>query len=370
MIPLVDLKAQVATLRAELDAAMRGVVDETAFILGPAVEKFEKAFARYIGVKHCVCVNSGTAALQLALMAAGVGRGDEVLTSPASFFASAEAISLAGATPLFCDVEPDTLNLDPARIAAALTPRTRAIVPVHLYGQAADMKPILELARARNLVVIEDACQAHGASYRLGSDERRCGALGLAGAFSFYPGKNLGAFGEGGAVTTDDDALAQRVRLLRDHGSPEKYRHSVVGYNYRMEGLQGAVLGVKLPHLDRWNAARARLARRYGERLRGVGDLQLPVERDHGRACWHLYAVRTAARDRVFTKFAAANIARAIHYPIPIHLQEAYAGLGHRAGAFPVTEEAAGKLLSLPLYPELTDAQQDQVIDAVQAAFT
>lgn len=365
MIPLVDLKAQVATIRGELDQAMRAIVDETAFILGPAVDKFEKAFAQYIGVKHCVCVNSGTAALQLALMAAGVGAGDEVLTSPASFFASAEAISLAGATPMFCDVERDTLNLDAARIEGALTPRTKAIVPVHLYGQSADMKPILEIARRRNLIVVEDACQAHGATY----GDRRCGSLGRAAAFSFYPGKNLGAFGEGGAVTTDDDALAQRVRLLRDHGSPEKYKHVAVGYNYRMEGLQGAVLGVKLQHLDRWNAARAQLARRYGERLRGVGDLLLPVEKSHGRACWHLYPVRTAHRERVFARFAEAGIARAIHYPIPIHLQEAYATLGHRPGSFPVTEAAAAQLLSLPLYPELTEAQQDRVVEAVQAAF-
>jgi dTDP-4-amino-4,6-dideoxygalactose transaminase len=292
-----------------------------------------------------------------------------VLTSPASFFASAEAISLAGAVPTFSDVLSDTLNLDPALIERAIGPRTRAIVPVHLYGQAADMKPILEIARRRDLIVIEDACQAHGASYTLDGNSRACGSMGRAAAFSFYPGKNLGAFGEGGAITTDDDALAQRARLLRDHGSPEKYKHTVVGYNYRMEGIQGAVLGVKLPHLDRWNDARRTLARRYSERLAGVGDLQLPVERDYGRSCWHLYPVRTAARERVFARFAEAQIARAIHYPIPIHLQDAYASLGLRAGSFPVAERAATQLLSLPLYPELSEAQQDRVIDAVAATF-
>ena len=369
MIPLVDLKANTASLRAELDAAIRAVVDETAFILGPAVEKFERAFASFIGVKHCVCVNSGTAALQLALMGAGVEPGKEVLTSPASFFASAEAISLTGATPTFCDVSPDTLNLDPELIERAITPRTVAIVPVHLFGQAADMTPILEIARRRNLLVIEDACQAHGATYRLDGVERRCGSLGRAAAFSFYPGKNLGAFGEGGAITTDDPALAQRARLLRDHGSAEKYKHAIVGYNYRLEGIQGAVLGVKLPHLPRWNEARRRLAHRYQERLAGVGDLVMLTERDYGTSAWHLFPVRTAARERIFEKFAAANIARAIHYPIPIHLQEAYAGLGLRAGSFPVAERAAQTLLSLPLYPELTDDQQEQVIEAVRAAF-
>jgi len=365
MIPLVDLKANIAPLRAELDAAMRQVVDDTAFILGPAVERFEKAFAAYIGVKHCVGVQSGTAALQLAFLARGIGPGDEVITVPSSFFATAEAISLTGARPVFVDVEPDTLNLDVSQLERAITPKTRAIVPVHLFGQSADLAPILEIATRHGLPVFEDACQAHGASY----GEKRCGSLGLAGAFSFYPGKNLGAFGEGGAITTDDDELAMKCRRLRDHGSPEKYRHTLVGFNYRLEGLQGAVLSVKLPHLDRWNDARRRLAQRYDEKLKGVGDLQLPTVRAYGRPVFHLYAVQSAARDRVFASFEKAGVARAIHYPIPIHLQEAYAGLGHGRGSFPVSEKAAERLLSLPLFPELTDAQQDVVIDAVRSAF-
>lgn len=365
MIPLVDLRAQLAPIREELDTAVRGVIDETAFILGPAVEKFEKAFAEYVGVPHCVGVNSGTAALQLALMAAGVGPGDEVITTPATFFATAEAISLASAKPVFVDVEPDTLNLDATKLEAAITKRTRAIVPVHLYGQAADLRPILEVAKHHNLLVVEDACQAHGATY----EGKRVGSLGVAAAFSFYPGKNLGAMGEAGAVTTADDGIATRIRHLRDHGSPEKYRHTMVGYNYRIEGIQGAVLGVKLKYLDGWNERRRVLAKRYLEELRGVGDLELPTERSYGKPVWHLFTVRSARREKVFEHFKKVHIACAIHYPIPIHLQEAYVGLGHKAGDFPISEKAAKQTLSLPLYPELTEAQQGQVIDAIRVAF-
>jgi dTDP-4-amino-4,6-dideoxygalactose transaminase len=365
MIPLVDLKANLASIRAEVDVAIRKVIDDTAFILGPAVERFEHDFAAYIGVKHAIGVQSGTAALQLILLAAGIGPGDEVITVPASFFATAEAISLTGARPCFVDVEPDTLNMDPSLLEAAIGPKTRAIIPVHLYGQASAMDKIGEIARRRGIPVIEDACQAHGATF----GSQKVGSIGLAGAFSFYPGKNLGAFGEGGAVTTNDDQLAAKIRRLRDHGSSEKYRHSMVGFNYRLEGIQGAVLGVKLRHLDKWNEARGRLAARYAEKLRGVGDLQLPVDRKLGRHVFHLYAVRSVSRERIFASFAERNIARASHYPIPIHLQEAYVGLGHGKGSFPVAEAAAAATFSLPLYPELTDAQQDQVVEAVVAAF-
>ena len=365
MIPLVDLKANLASIRAEVDVAIRKVIDDTAFILGPAVEGFERDFAAYLGVKHAVGVQSGTAALQLILLGMGIGPGDEVITAPSSFFASAEAISLTGARPVFADVEPDTLNLDPAKLEAAIGPATRAIVPVHLYGQSADMKAIGAIAARRGIPVVEDACQAHGATF----GEQKVGGIGFAGAFSFYPGKNLGAFGEGGAVTTNNDELAAKIRRLRDHGSPEKYRHSMVGFNYRLEGIQGAVLGVKLKHLDRWNDARRRLAARYDQKLRGVGDLILPVDRKHGRHVYHLYAVRSPSRERIFARFAERNIARASHYPIPIHLQEAYAGLGLGKGSFPVAEAAAAQTFSLPLYPELTEAQQDQVVEAVQSAF-
>jgi dTDP-4-amino-4,6-dideoxygalactose transaminase len=359
MIPLVDLKANLAPLRAEIDAAIAGVIDNTAFILGPAVENFEKSFADYLGVKHCIGVDSGTAALHLILVALGIGPGDEVITAPSSFFATAEAISLAGAKPMFADVEPDTLNIDFKKIE--ITPKTKAVIPVHLYGQAADLDNIAKLG----IPIIEDACQAHGAT--LGA--RKLGSIGVAGAFSFYPGKNLGAFGEGGAITTNDDALAAKLKRLRDHGSPEKYRHTEVGFNYRLDGIQGAVLRVKLPHLDRWNQSRANLAARYHQRLECVGDLILPRDAGRGRHAWHLYTVRSAFREKIFQQFAKYNIARAIHYPIPIHLQPAYAHLAHKPGEFPVAEAAAAQTFSLPLYPELSDAQQDQVVDAVLSAF-
>jgi dTDP-4-amino-4,6-dideoxygalactose transaminase len=365
VIPLVDLPAHHAPIRAELDAAIRRVVDQAAFCLGPAVTGFEEAFAHYVGVRHCIGVQSGTAALQLALLAAGVGPGDEVVTAPTSFFATAEAISLVGARPIFADVDDATLNLDPTRLEAVIGPRTKAVIPVHLYGQAAPMDPILALATRRALTVIEDACQAHGATYR----GRRLGSLGRAGCFSFYPSKNLGAFGEGGAITTDDDGLAARARLLRDHGSAEKYRHATVGFNYRLEGIQGAVLAVKLPYLDAWNDARRRLATRYREQLAGVGDLRLPVERPDGRHVYHLFVVRSAARESILERFAARAIARAIHYPIPIHLQKAYQDLGYGPGSFPIAEAAAREVLTLPLYPELTAEQQDHVVAAIREAF-
>jgi dTDP-4-amino-4,6-dideoxygalactose transaminase len=361
MIPLADLKSQIAPIRAELDAAIKAVIDDAAFILGPAVEHFERAFASHVGVKHCVGVSSGTAALQLALLARGIGPGDEVVTTPMSFFATAEAISLTGATPVFADVEADTLNIDPARIEAAITPRTRAILPVHLFGQAASMGPILEIARRRGLDVVEDACQSHGATY----GERKLGSLGVAGCFSFYPGKNLGAFGEGGAIVTSDDALAAKARELRDHGSPEKNRHTRVGYNYRLDGIQGAVLGVKLRYLEGWNEARRALAARYRQLLAGLAGVEPLAERAHGRHVYHLFVVRSARRGRIFEAFAERDIARAVHYPVPVHLQEAYAGLGQRRGSLPVSERAADEVLSLPVYPELSHAQQDEVVDAI-----
>jgi len=363
MIPLVDLKAQIAPIRQELDRAMATIVDETAFVLGPAVDKFEKAFATFIGTKHCVTVNSGTAALHLALLGLGIAPGDEIITVPSSFFATAEAISLAGARPVFVDVERDTLNMDVSKLERAITPRTRAIVPVHLFGQSADLTPIQAIADAHKLVVVEDACQAHGATY----GTKRVGSIGRAGCFSFYPGKNLGAFGEGGAVTTDDDALAASIRRLRDHGSPEKYLHSVVGFNARLEGIQGAVLGVKLPYLEGWNAKRRSHAARYRELLKGV-DVELMAERSYGTPVYHLFVARSPKRDAIFKVFADRGIARAIHYPKPIHLQEAYAGLGLGVGSFPVAEAAANEILSLPLYPELTSDQQQQVVDALATA--
>jgi dTDP-4-amino-4,6-dideoxygalactose transaminase len=364
LIPLIDLRAQIEPLRDALDAAIRSVVDRAEFTLGPDVERFEQDFARYLGVAHCIGVQSGTAALEIALRAAGVGLGDEVVTTPLSFFATAEAISLVGAHPVFADVDPETLTLDPVRLEAAITARCKAIVPVHLYGQAAAMAPILAVAAERGVCVIEDACQAHGAIY----GERRVGSLGLAGCFSFYPSKNLSAFGEGGAVTTNDGALAARARAVRDHGQSVKGRHTTLGLNGRLEAIQAAVLGVKLPHLDDWNAVRRALAARYRERLAGLDNLRPVGERSDGRHVYHLFVVRSSRRDRIAERCAARGIACARHYALPIHLQEAYRHLRLAPGSFPVAEAAAREVLSLPLYPELTHAQQDRVIDAVAEA--
>lgn len=365
MIPLVDVKANNASLEGELEAAVSNVVREAAFILGPAVERFERAFAEYLGVKHVLGLQSGTAALQLALLAKGIGRGDEVVIPAMTFFATGEAVSLTGATPVFVDVDPVTLTMDVAELESAVTSATKAIVPVHLYGQAANLGAIGEVAAKRGIPVIEDACQAHGASW----NGRKVGSIGDAAAFSFYPGKNLGCWGEGGALATNDDALAAKVRLLRDHGSPKKYEHAVIGFNYRMEGIQGAVLGVKLPHLDGWNARRRALAKRYSDALARVGDLVLPVARNEESHVWHLYSVRTRRREKVFASFEKHGIARAIHYPTPLHLLDAYRGLGVLEGAYPVSEAAGRDSLSLPLYPELDEAKQDAVIAAVKEAF-
>lgn len=362
-IPLVDVRAQNEAIRGDLDGALKSVIDKGAFILGPAVEQFETKFARYVGVKYCVGVQSGTAALHLALLALGIKSGDEVLTAPSSFFATAEAIALCGAKPRFCDVNATTLNIEPSKIEAAITPMTKAIVPVHLYGQASDMNPIVAIAKRHNLLIIEDAAQAHGTTYR----GQRVGSIGDAGCFSFYPGKNLGAFGEGGCVTTNDAALAARIRLLRDHGSPEKYRHILVGFNYRMEGIQGAVLNVKLAHLDRWNEKRRALAKRYREMLQDKPGIRMLQEKDYGQHVYHLFVVEVENRKKVFESFAAHGIAQAIHYPTPLHLCEAFCDLPYSAGSFPIVEQASKRILSLPLYPELTETHQDEVVEALTA---
>ncbi|HEX8458766.1 MAG TPA: DegT/DnrJ/EryC1/StrS family aminotransferase [Pyrinomonadaceae bacterium] len=366
MIPFVDLQAQYRAIKGEVDEAIGRVLENAAFILGREVEAFETAFAEYLGARFCVGVSSGTAAIQLAVTACGAGAGDEVIVPANTFFATAEAVSTAGAVPVFVDADPVSYNIDANRIEAAITERTRAIIPVHLYGQAADLDPIFALAARHNLVVIEDAAQAHGATYK----DRRVGARGRANCFSFYPGKNLGAYGEGGAVVTDDAEVARRVRLLRDHGSERKYRHEIVGYNFRLEGLQGAVLGVKLKHLDRWNELRRAHAARYRELLSGLcdeGALVLPREMDDARHVYHLYVVQTGARDALQQHLAAADIQTGIHYPVPVHLQPAYSSLGHRAGDFPVAERLAERVLSLPMYPELTAAQIERVAERVRS---
>ena len=363
-VPFVDLQAQYRSIKAEVDAAVQRVLDTSAFILGREVESFERAFAEYVGAEFCVGVSNGTAAIQLALTACGVGGDDEVIVPANTFFATAEAVSTAGATPVFVDCDADSYNIDASKIEAAITPRTRAVIPVHLYGRPADLDAIFRVAERHNLIVVEDAAQAHGARYK----GRRVGPLGLAGCFSFYPGKNLGAYGEGGAVVTNDADVARRVRLLRDHGSELKYRHEIVGYNSRLEGIQGAVLGVKLPRLDRWNDARRAHAARYRELLaplEDAGHLTLPRESRDAESVYHLFVIQTDARDALQRFLSAAGVQTGIHYPVPIHMQPAYASLGHEEGDFPEAERQARRLLSLPMFAELTDRQIKYVADAL-----
>jgi dTDP-4-amino-4,6-dideoxygalactose transaminase len=361
-IPLVDLQAQYATIRDEVDAAMQAVLDQAAFIMGPQVAEFEAAYADYCGTAHCVGVSSGTAALELVLHALNIGPGDEVITVAHTFIATAEAISAVGATPVFVEIDSHTYNMDPAALNAAITPRTQAVMPVHLYGQPAEMGAIGEIADAYGLAVIEDAAQAHGASLH----GKRTGQLGHAACFSFYPGKNLGAYGDAGAVVTNDAALAEKVRLLRNHGRRSKYVHEVKGFGERLDTLQAAVLLTKLGHLEAWTAARRRLAQRYHAGLAATG-LILPAVAAHAEPVWHLYVVRTPQRDALADYLAAQGIQTGVHYPLPLHLQPAYAELDYGIGSLPVSEQVANDCLSLPIYPEMTDDQQQHVIDAVAA---
>jgi dTDP-4-amino-4,6-dideoxygalactose transaminase len=357
VIPLVDLGMQYRGLKPELDAAVLQVLDSSQFILGERVAAFEREFAAYCNVRHAVGLNSGTSALHLALLAAGVGPGDEVITTPMTFVATAAAITYTGARPVFVDVDPVRWTIEPARIEKAITAHTKAILPVHLHGRLADMEPILSLADAHGLAVIEDAAQAHGAEAK----GRRAGSIGDLGCFSFYPGKNLGACGEAGAVVTNNSQLADTVRLLRDWGQASKYHHVIKGYNYRMEGIQGAVLGVKLRHLEDWTEARCRHARSYDQRLLREPGIQTPAVLPGERHVYHVYAVRARERDALRERLARANIATGIHYPVPVHLQPAYADLGYLTGAFPIAERLAAETLSLPIYPELTEDQIERI---------
>ncbi|HEY3176844.1 MAG TPA: DegT/DnrJ/EryC1/StrS family aminotransferase [Candidatus Polarisedimenticolia bacterium] len=360
-VPLVDLKAQHAAIRSEIDDAIQGVIESASFVGGPRVAAFEAAFASFCRAPHAVGVGNGTDALVLALKTCGVS-GGEVVTAPNSFVATAEAITLAGATPVFADVDPDTLTLSPERLEEALTERTRAIVPVHLYGQTADMDPILRIARSRGLAVIEDACQAHGAEYH----GRRAGTLGDAAAFSFYPGKNLGACGDAGAVVTADAALAARVRMVRNHGRTGKYDHAVEGINSRLDAIQAAILSAKLPHLERWNAARRELAALYREALADVDGIAPTVEAPGRRHVYHLFVVRTVRRDELLASLRSRGIDAGVHYPIPLHRLEAYRRLDLPIGSFPVAEAASREVLSLPMFPEMTHDQVLGVCGAVR----
>jgi dTDP-4-amino-4,6-dideoxygalactose transaminase len=362
MIPLLDLKAQYASLKGEIDTAVLGVLASAQYVLGDEVARFEQEFADYCGTKHAVAVNTGTSALHLALLALGVGPGDEVITVPFTFVATASAICYTGATPVFVDVEPVTLTMDPAKLEAAITPRTKAIMPVHLYGQMADMDAIKAVAERHGLPIIEDACQAHGAEYK----GHRAGSIGALGCFSFYPGKNLGACGEGGIAVTNSDEHAKMLRMLRDWGQEQRYHHVLKGFNYRMDGIQGAILRVKLRHLEDWTEARRAHATRYSVLLRGIGNVKTPVEAANRRHVYHVYAVRTPDRDGLQRALLAEGIQSGLHYPVPVHLQKAHADLGHKVGDFPVSEAASREVLSLPIYPEMTSRQVEQVVAAVE----
>jgi dTDP-4-amino-4,6-dideoxygalactose transaminase len=361
LIPFLDLKAQYLQIKPEVDAAVARAIESTQFVLGPEVGAFEKRFADYCNVGHCSAVNSGTSALHLALLAAGVGPGDEVITVSMTFIATAAAVLYSGAKPVFVDVDPVTWTMDPALIEAAITPRTRAILPVHLHGLTADMDPITEIARRRGLVVIEDAAQAHGAEYK----GRRAGSIGDFGCFSFYPGKNLGAFGEGGAVVTDRQDLAKRISLLRDWGQEAKYNHVIAGYNYRMDGIQGAVLNVKMNYIESWTEARRSVAAEY-DRLLTKLPFGRPRPPTHSRHVYHVYAIGLPRRDEALKTLQEAGIGAGIHYPVPVHLQKAYANLGYRAGDLPVTEKLANRFLSLPIYPELKPEQVAEVVTRLE----
>ena len=386
-VPFLDLVTPHQELESELLAVVKKAFSNAGFIGGPMVESFEREFAAFCDAKHCVGVNSGTDALRFAFMAADVQPGDIIVTVPNTFIATTEAISQAGAKIAFVDVHEQTYTMDPEKlreyletrcdfdskngklIERASKHRVAGIVPVHLYGQMADMDPILELARKYNLFVVEDACQAHGAQYFSKKENawKRAGSMGIAAAFSFYPGKNLGACGEGGAITTNDEAMAKRMKMIRDHGQAKKYYHDIEGYNGRLDSIQAGWLSVKLPHLAKWNDSRRKLAHRYHEMFADVKDsLILPVEASWTKGVYHLYVVRVQDREAFQARLAEAGIGTGIHYPIPLHQQKAYENLGYKTGDFPVTERLAGEIVSLPMFPQLSNSQQDEVVTAVR----
>jgi dTDP-4-amino-4,6-dideoxygalactose transaminase len=351
-VPYFDLTAQYSVIRDEIRDAFDRVCQKAAFILGEEVEHFERSFADYCGVKHCIALNSGTSALHLALLSAGIGPGDEVITTANTFIATVEAICYTGAKPVFADIDPATANIDPKEVEKAVTPRTRAIIPVHLYGRPADLDAITEIANRNRLLVIEDACQAHGARY----NEKPVGGFGHSAAFSFYPGKNLGAYGEGGALTTDDDEVAKLVRALRSHGETTRYFHKYIGYNYRMDGFQGAVLNVKLRHLDEWTAKRRKFAALYRELLSDA-NVRIPEDSPDADCVYHLFVVYVENREQVRAELEKRGVQTAVHYPKPVHLQEAFADLGFGTGTLPHTERACERVMSMPLFPEMTEEQ-------------
>jgi dTDP-4-amino-4,6-dideoxygalactose transaminase len=361
-VPFLDLKAQYKAIKDEVHAAINDVMENTAFAGGPFVAKFEQEFAKFCDCKHAVGVGNGTDALWLSLIALGIKPGDEVITVPNTFIATAEAISLAGAKPVFVDILEETNNMNPALIEAAITKKTKAIIPVHLFGQPADMDPIMTIAGKHGLYVIEDACQAHGAEYK----GKKAGSIGNTGAFSFYPGKNLGAYGEAGAVVTNDDAIVEKMRMFRDHGQAKKYYHGMIGWNARMDGIQGAVLHVKLKYLQGWNDSRRKNAQQYSELLSAVKDVMPPRQAEYAKHIYHIYAIRIKQREKLMAHLTAKGIACGIHYPIPLHLQDAYRFLNLGVGSFPIAEKCAAEYLSLPMYPELTSEQINYVAKEIK----
>jgi dTDP-4-amino-4,6-dideoxygalactose transaminase len=360
-VPYFDLPAQIKSIRPELEAAIARTLDSCGFCLGPEVTQFEKAFASYCGNRFCIGFNSGTSALHVALRLLDIGPGDEVITTPFTFIATSWAIVYVGAKPVYVDIDPATMNLDPALLSRAITPRTKAVMPVHLYGHPADMGPIRDICERRGLPLIEDAAQAHGAKYK----GQSIGSFGCMAAYSFYPGKNLGACGEAGALVTDSEAYAKRATALREHGSTTRYYHDEIGYNYRMEGIQGATLGVKLRHLPAWTQARRRIAHHYHELLSST-PLTLPKEAPGCESVYHLYVVRHPRRDALKAHLQAKDVGTALHYPHPLHLQKCFTYLGYKAGDFPQAEKAATECLSLPVYPELTPDQVDYTARSIQ----
>ncbi len=362
MIPFVDLKAQYTGIKNEVDAAVLGILESCQFTLGSEVAAFEEEFSTYCQAEYGIGVNTGTSALHLALLAAGIGHNDEVITVPFTFVATVAAIYYTGAKPVFVDIDPRTFTIDVKAIEGAITERTKAILPVHLYGQPADMDPILDIAKRHGLVVIEDAAQAHGAEYK----GRRVGSIGDMGCFSFYPGKNLGAYGEGGMVVTNNADYTRTIRMLRDWGAEQKYQHVLKGYNYRLEGIQGAVLRVKLRHLEAWTEARRAVAANYNA-LFSDSEVQTPEAMSYARHVYHIYAIRTQQRSEWQQALQAKGIQTGIHYPIPVHLLPAYADLGYIQGDFPHSEQAANEVLSLPMFPELSRAQCEEVSEAVMS---
>ena len=362
-VPFLDLKAQYRSIKTEIDAAVLAVLESAQFVLGDEVAAFEREFAAYCGAAQGIAVNTGTSALHLALLAAGVGPGDEVVTVSHTFVATVAAIRYTGARAVFVDIDPASFTMDPALLERAITPRTKAIIPVHLYGHPADLDPIMEVARRHHLIVIEDAAQAHGAKYK----GRPVGSIGDLACFSFYPGKNLGAYGEGGMVVTGNERWAQTIRMLRDWGQDRKYHHVLAGFNYRMEGIQGAVLRVKLRHLEKWTEARRAHAKRYQQILEGCG-VGIPSEAGWARHVWHVFAVRTADREGLMKALGERGVQTAIHYPVPVHLQPAYTDPAWGVGAFAHSEKAASEVMSLPMFPEMSEEHLQSVADALRAA--